>query len=299
MYSKRAIGIVEVLLSGAGFGVLGVFGKAAFAAGLSPGENLALRFIAATAVLAAYILIRRPSLLRVPSRVILICAGLGLTGYAVFSTCYFQALQRLSASLTVLLLYTYPVFVAVGERVFLGRRLSVRELWCLPLSVIGMTMLVWGDAGVGAGNQGAVVAGVAFGLASAILYAAYILVSRRTLPAVSPLASVVYIQGFAGLGLAAVYLHDGARVAEIASQTATLLPIILGMAVICTVLPMTLMLSGLQKLNPSELSLLSAAEPIMGVALGVLLLNERLSNLQIAGGVVIIGVMVAIALRRT
>jgi drug/metabolite transporter (DMT)-like permease len=291
MHAQRAIGIVEVLLSGVGFGFIGVFGKAAFAAGLTPGENLALRFVTATILLAMFVLARQPSLLKLPPRVIWTCAGLGLAGYAVFSSCYFQALKLLSASLTVLLLYTYPVFVALGERVFLGRRLTVRELWCLPLSVAGMTMLVWGDAGLGGGNA----IGVGFGLASAVLYAAYILVSRRHLAGVSPLASVTYIQGFAGLGLAAIFLHDGARVAEIAGQAATLAPIILGMAVICTVLPMTLMLSGLQKLNPSELSLLSTMEPITGVAMAAIFLGERLSLTQMGGGAIIIGVMLVIA----
>ena len=65
-------------------------------------------------MLALYITARNRALFRVPLVDLGKCAVLGVLGYAVFSSCFFEALNGLSASLTVLLLYTYPVIVALG-----------------------------------------------------------------------------------------------------------------------------------------------------------------------------------------
>ena len=102
--SSRKIGILQILLSGFCFGFLGIFGKAAYSRGLTPGEFLSLRYLIGAVMLFVALTIWRRSALQMSWRRALICLSLGVFGYAVFSSCYFVALQGLSASLTVLLL---------------------------------------------------------------------------------------------------------------------------------------------------------------------------------------------------
>lgn len=105
--SSRSLGITQVLLSGVCFGFLGVFGKEAYAHGFTPGELLSLRFLFGGGILAAYFMVSGPRRLLIGRSNTLRCLLLGSFGYAIFSSCYFEALRGLSASLTVLLLYTY------------------------------------------------------------------------------------------------------------------------------------------------------------------------------------------------
>jgi drug/metabolite transporter (DMT)-like permease len=282
----RRIGILEAVLAGVGFGFLGVFGKVAYAKGITGGENLACRFGVSALLLGGYLLATRPRSLRLPPRTIATCAGLGIFGYALFASFYFAALKGLSASLTVLLLYTYPVPVTLGAWWVLKERPGKRRLVALPLVMTGLVLIVVGEAVIN--DQLAIV----WGLASAVLYAAYILVSSRTLAGTDALPAVAWIQLFAAVALGVVnfgYVGAGARLAFIVAEAWYLL---LAIAVVCTAVPMVLFIRSLQKLTPPEASMLSTAEPITGVILATIFLGERPTWMQVAGGALVVGTLV-------
>src|SRR5690606_11835751 len=143
--------------------------------------------------------------LALPRRQLFACAALGVAGYAVFSSFFFHALDGLSASLTVLLLYTFPAMVAAGGWVFFGERIP-RERWlALPLVMAGLAGLVWGEHYVSRPVA------VVFGVLAAVFYAAYILGSSRWLKGTDALASAAWIQLFAGLALAPLFWRDLGR----------------------------------------------------------------------------------------
>jgi drug/metabolite transporter (DMT)-like permease len=171
----RAIGRVEILLSAVGYGFIGIFGKRAFASGLEPGEFLTLRFALAASLLWIFVLVARPRDARIGRRQLLSCVGLGVFGYALFTTLYFNALEGLSASLTSLLLYTFPVIVTVAAWALFKEPIGWRRGLALPVVSAGLVLLLWGNLAVT--NWGA----VAFALAAAVFYSIYILASSRLL----------------------------------------------------------------------------------------------------------------------
>jgi len=217
------------------------------------------------------------------------CILLGIFGYAVFSSFYFEALRGLSASLTVLLLYKYPVLVAIGERLFLKRALPRQALVALPLVLLGTIALVGADAGGGEARF------VAFGLASAATYAAYILVSAGRLSRIPAPFATATIMASAGLVLGLVHLRDPIRVmgAFVAGW-----PQLLGVVILATLLPMALFLAGLKRISGAEASILSTAEPLTGVLLAAFFLRERLAPAQVAGGIVVIAALIYLSAQR-
>jgi len=58
---------------------------------------------------------------------------------------------------------------------------------------------------------------------------------------------------------------------------------------------MTLFLAGLQKLRNWEVSVLSTAEPVTGIALAFLFLNESMSIQQLVGGTLVLSAFVALS----
>jgi drug/metabolite transporter (DMT)-like permease len=285
VFSPRVVAILQVLVSGIAFGTLGVFGKLAFAAGLSPGEFLAFRFLISSCVLLTFVALTRPKdFRRIDSRTLAVCAALGVLGYAVFASFYFEALTRISASLTVLLLYTYPLLVSLGSRIFFGERLTRHSLWGLILASLGLVFLVSGDLSL----RGEL-SGLAFGFASALVYSFYILGSSHFLRGKPALASCALIQLAAGVALFFLHLAPGTRIPQLLTNA---WPIVLATALIATALAMSLFLVGLQKLRASEVSLLSTMEPISAVLLAGIFLGERLGLLQIAGGLLVLAALV-------
>ena len=284
--SSRRLGVVQVLLSGFCFGFLGVLGRRAFEKGVAVGEILSLRFLFASFFLISYLLIRFPRVLRVSFKQLIACALLGIIGYAVFSSFYFYALETVSASLTVLLLYLFPVLVAIGGWVLFSEKIPRSRLIAIPIAMVGLFLLVSGNLVVEK------VAGVFFGVASAVTYAIYILASSRLLRTMDSLAATAYQQLFAGLALTGMHLHSWLRVTEILREA--WLPI-LALALVCSVLAMALFLSGLKKLMSWEASVLSLAEPITAVTMAMVFLGDRLTPWQILGAVAVLAALIFVS----
>lgn len=278
--NERNWGIVQILLSGMCFGFLGVFGKLSLQRGVATDELLGLRFMLGGVLLGTALSLRSgPKRLALTWFQFVLCALLGIFGYALFSSLYFRAIQGLSIGLAVLLLYTFPVWVSIGGWIFLKERIPTSRLVLLPLTLFGMALLVMDRFKLG---------GLPFllsGLGSGFFYAIYILISARLLKGVNPLTAVVYIQFFAGLTLALLAFKNWARSLMVIQ---TIWPILIMMAIICSAAAMGLFQSGLQKLKGWEASLLSTSEPLTGILLAYFLFGEALSSTQIVGGLLVI-----------
>ncbi len=275
MKSVRTLGIIQLLSSGFFFGFLGLFGKQAYEKGLTPFEFLALRYLVAALMMGTYVASTRAhGKIWVGTKNVLVGLLLGVLGYAVYSSIYFLALEKISASLTVILLYTYPVLVAIGGAVFFKEWIPRARLPAIPLAFLGMVFLVWQDISLGQPI------GILFGLSAALFYSVYILLSSHWLKGIDAFVSTFWIQLGAGVALLVFGYRDPMRVIEVL-EIAWLQVLLI--AFVCSVLAMSLFLAGLLKVKNWEASVLSMAEPITGVALGLAFLGERLKALQWVG----------------
>jgi drug/metabolite transporter (DMT)-like permease len=289
--NKRRLGFAQIILSGICFGFLGLFGKKAYERHITPGELLSLRYFISALITFALILFTKPkSLLKLSRFEVAISLLLGICGYALFSSFYFMALTGLSASLTVLLLYTYPVLVTLFSRIFLKEKMGTKGWVALIMVTMGLMGLVYGEWNISGARF------LWFGFGSAFFYALYIILSRKYLAQVEALPSSFYVQLGAGVVLSLLFFRDNpARPFEILEQHGLM---IVSMAILCSLMAMTLFLAGLQKVKSSEASILSMTEPISGVIIASVLLQEKLKLIQVAGGILILVGMALIALKK-
>ena len=288
--SIRTRGMLEVLASGILFGLLGPLGKVAFNRGLAPFELLSLRFTLGGLLLITLIRCTHPQVLSLSKKTLAHLFLLGVSGYALFSSLYFFAIRELSASLAVLLLYTYPLIVTLLSFFLKLETVSWRKLMALALAVIGMIALI------GADFVSSHFKGYLFGLGSAFFYSLYILASNRWLKGINPYFATGVIQLFAGSALFLLAFHDLNRPLTIVQQS---WDILLALAFFCTLGAMSLFQAGLQKLRPSETSLLSLSEPLSGVLLSILVMGERMSAMQGFGGVLIMVSLLIVGLEKS
>jgi len=114
---NRVLGVILIIISAATFGTLAIFGRYAYADGIDTFTLLFLRFTLAAFLLAGFLVMRHESPPRGQTLVRLV--GMGAIGYVGQSFCYLTAIKYASAGLVALLLYLYPIFVAILSTIFL------------------------------------------------------------------------------------------------------------------------------------------------------------------------------------
>ncbi len=291
------MGIALCLLSAACFGAMAVFGKLAYAAGVSPEALLLLRFTLAAALLGA-VLVLRPQVRRGSGarsgrrvrNVVLVALGLGAVGYATQATLYFAALQRIDASLVALVFYTYPTLVVLAAAV-LGRERLTPARAAAVLAASGGTLLVL----LGAGGVRVDPVGVGLALGAALTYTVYILVADGVVHRMPPVVLSALVMGGAAVTLALGVLLTGG--ADLALRPAGWLWVGC-IAVVSTVVAMLAFFAGLQRTGPATAAIVSTAEPLVTAALAALALGELLTPVQLAGGLLVLAA-VAVVQRRS
>ncbi|MGH2841382.1 MAG: DMT family transporter [Solirubrobacteraceae bacterium] len=284
--SRRRAGIALCLLSACGFGVMAIFGKEAYGAGLGVTTLLAGRFVLAAAAFWAIVAVRRPA--RPPRRVIVAGLALGSVGYAAQSGLFFSALERMDASLVSLLLYTYPALV-FGAALLLGREHMRRTtLGALVLCSGGTALVLLGGS---AGSFHTV--GVALALGAALAYSTYILITDGIVARID----AFLLGALVSTGAAATFVAAGAVSGSLHFTSGGWIWIV-AIALASTVLPISTFVLGLERVGAATAAIVSTVEPVVTVALAVALYGDALGALQLAGGAFVLAGVIALQVSR-
>jgi len=276
---------VLCVVSACGFGLMAIFAKEAYAAGLGVTALLAARFVLAAGVFWTIVAVRRPA--RPPRRVALTCLGLGAIGYAAQAGFFFSALEHIDASLTSLLLYTYPALVFCGAVALRRERVTSWKALALGLASAGAALVL-----LGGGTQGLEATGVMLALAAGATYAVYILVADGIVARVDP----VLLGALVATGAAATFAVAGVAGGDLAFTSGGWVWIA-AIALLSTVLPIVTFMVGMERVGASTASIVSTFEPVVTVALAVALYGERLGPLQALGGALVLAAVIALQTR--
>ncbi len=281
------LGAALVLASAVAFGVMPVFGKLSFEAGVSVTTLLAVRFAIATPLLWAGVVVRK-AYPRVPRAVVLRALVLGGVGYAVQSGLYFAALSRMDASVLSLILYGYPAMVT-GAAILLRREpASRRRLAALVTASLGIVLVLLGS---GAGSFDTV--GALLGVGASLTYTTYILVSDAVTAHLEPLPLAALVATGAVLTLLPFGAVTGSLDFGFAPEGWLWLALA---AVVSTVSAILLFFSGMSRVGPSSAAILSTLEPPVTVALAFLAFGEALGAVQVLGALAVLGAAVIVNL---
>ncbi len=277
-------GVLLTALSAAFFGSLAIYGKYADRMAIPLTELLAVRFAAAAVILWTVVLIRGERVRWGRRTTGLVVMGLLYVGQAAT---YFTSLKTVPAAVTSILLYLYPVVVMILAAALLGEPLNRVRVGALALAVVGVFTVVNPLSAHGTIDS----AGLLFGLATAAIYATYILVGRVLLADVSSVVATAVIATTAGIVLAA----SGAVGGQWRPLDAGGWALALSMAVVATAIPATMFLAGLARVGATRAAIISTLEPATTVVLAALLLGEDLGPVRLIGGGIVLVAAVIVA----
>jgi drug/metabolite transporter (DMT)-like permease len=277
-------GVILTALSATFFGSLAIYGKAANRMGIPLTELLAIRFGVAAVLLWLVALVRRERLWWGRRSAGLAAMGMLYVGQAAT---YFTSLRTVPAAVTSILLYLYPVIVMLLAAIFLGERLGRARVAALGVAVVGVFAVVDPLSAHGSIDG----AGVLFGLATAAIYATYILTGRALLGAVPAVVATAAIATTAGFALAVA----GALGGQLRPLSASGYALAGSMALVATAIPATLFLAGLARIGATRAAIISTLEPATTVVLAALLLGESLGAVRLIGGAIVLVAAVIVA----
>ncbi len=277
---KNFTGILLIAISAASFGTLAIFGRFLYADGMDTFTLLFLRFIFAALVLTLILILRREPLPR--GRVLAQLIGMGAIGYAGQSFLYLSAIKFASAGLVALLLYLYPMFVFILSVIFLREKVTWAKAAALTLALTGAALTV--------NPQGGQLLGIVYAVLAATVYSVYIIIGAGIMKQVSAIQSSLVIFTSAAAVYGTLTIANGAHFPASSSGWWSMA----GIVIMATVIPVTTFLTGLERIGPTNASLLSTLEPVVTVLLAAWLFGERLAPITLVGGALILVAVVVL-----
>ena len=286
----RRTAVISVVASAACFATLGILTKLAFAHGAEPISLLAVRFGIAALVMGLAQAVRDPKALKVSAGELGRFLLLALTGYGAASLCYSFAVRAIGASVTTVLLYTYPAIVSLIGWLFLKERFSPRRLAAVLLTFAGCALV----ADVFSASTHMDPVGLLLGLGAGLGYALFNILSYRSLQRAPRFTVMAYTFGFSSIGLAAIAGVTG-TLRTVARWDAVAWIVLASIVAVPTLAAVALYLGGVRRMGAAQAAVISTLELPFTVGLAALVFaDERLSIVQLLGAVVVLaGVVLA------
>ncbi len=212
--------------------------------------------------------------------------ALGSIVYFGQSIAYFSAVTLIPAGLACLLLYIYPAIVTVVAVTFLHERISYLKILALVLALIGVALTLGGPGQIGSIDR----RGILLVLVAAVLYASFIVFGTKLLEQAAPLVTswIVFVSTTVVYGVI-ILVRGAAWPHGIAGWGGTV-----GLGLFSTV-AVTTLLAGLRLIGPVTTSTLSVFEAVVTVVLAAAVFGDKLTILQLAGGLLILSAAIILA----
>jgi drug/metabolite transporter (DMT)-like permease len=307
MDRRTALGIGLVLVAGVSFASGSVLATLAYRLGLDWLNVMWWRFLVGAGLAWAWVLLsprRRAGFAAMPRRQVAIALGLG-TVYAGNAGTYYAGLETVPAALAGVLVYVYPVIVALLSLRFATRLPGRRPYIALILAIAGVVLTV-GGVDVGAGTP---TTGLLLILAAAAIYSVWIVLSARlsgerrdrlgaeapeaTEPARDAAVTTALMMAataavFGSLSLASGHSIDPRTVPPGAW------PFLVAIGTLASFLAIQTLYAGARRIGAAQAALISTTEPVFIIALAYAFLGQTLGPLQLLGAaLILIAVLVA------
>lgn len=219
----------------------------------------------------------------------LIALGLSI---ALVNAAYYLAIDHLDVAVAIVLQYTAPAFVVTYTALRVRRMPEGQIAAALALALVGVVVA----SEVPAGDLGDLdVIGILFGLASGVLFATYTLLSERVGAAYGSIGGMLRAFAVAATFWLIYQSFNGWPAELFAGRN--LAPILfVGLA--GTLVPFLLYVWAIGHVVPERAAIAATLEPALAGLVAFIWLDEALSAMQVAGGVLVLAAVVTLQVRR-
>ncbi|MBS0656508.1 MAG: DMT family transporter [Verrucomicrobia bacterium] len=269
-------GALLAMLAGLCYGLVGFFGMSIIKADCSVSAMLFWRFFVSSLFMAVVLIPKYRTLVPIDRQSIQAFLY-GMLFYGTSTTLYFIASLYIGTGLAMVIFFTFPAFVMLINAAFY--KVVIRKIYYLALALMtfGLAFLVNPE------NISLDLYGIALSVLCAGLYGCYIAASKRI--SVPPMLSTFMVS----LGCMTASLLFALFDSSLAlPQSFSCWIDIIAMGLICTAIPILLLLQCFTYISSEKASMLTVLEPVFVVIFGILLLDEEMTAYKLSGIIIIL-----------
>ena len=281
--SKRLwIGLILVIMAALTLSFMLVFANLAYSRGTDPMTVSMVRNGVGAFVMTGLLFVSGKSM-RLPPRDALIALALGLVlGFQTYGL--LGAVGFISVSLTVLIFYTYPILVAVTNRVLFGEPITPTRAIAMAVTFAGLVLALLGAGGTEGEGAGADWRGIALAAMGALTLTACFVGTGHYLAGRDNRVVMLHMMVAMGLGFVAAWSFTpdtGWPRDPIGWLQMMLACLAFSISIPC-------LFGAIQVFGPVRASLVDTSSPIWAIVVSALVLGEALTEIQFVGAALVV-----------
>ena len=292
--NKKLVGILCAIGAAVCYGTNPLGALNLYAEGMNTPSVLFYRFGLAWVIIAVVMLFKavgRRESLKLSWREFGTLSALGLLFIGSSLTLYLS-FHHMPAGVASTILFTYPVMTALIMTLFFHERVRLATVASILLSLAGVLLLYWSDAG---GTLSLV--GVVLVLVSALTYALYIIVVDKSPLAMSSFKINFYVLFYCAVGMALFALLSGQPLQLPPTPRAWLW--VGWLAIVPAIMALVMMVYAAKYLGSTPTAILGALEPTTAVLIGIFVFGEPFGPRLLVGIVLILAAVTIIVLSKS
>ncbi len=278
---KETKGYLFVILGASFLGTIGILARLIYMHEPDPLTVVTFRAVIAFLLLFIFAIFVNPDWLRIRKKDFLFFGIYGLLSVSLCFLLFFYAIKYTTVATATILLYTYPAFVVLLSRFFLGEEFTRAKILALLLTFLGCILViqVYNPAEFKLNIKG-----VIYGLGAGMGASLYSIFGKKGVAKYSSYTVVTYALGFGSFFL---LLVRGTRNLVAVSYPAMIWLWIFALAFFSTLVGYSLYTRGLRYLEAGRAGIMATWEVVVASVLAFIIFGESLNAFQIVGALLI------------
>ncbi|WP_246615447.1 DMT family transporter [Clostridium thailandense] len=274
-------GYIYAIISAIFFGTAGIFVKLAYKTGIDSISLLIIQYIIAVFLMFTIAFLKDRKKLYVSKKELFSMAVLGAVGNTLMTVFYYKAFEHLQVAMVTMLLFTYPIMVFIYSAIFENEKIQFKKMVAIMLAFIGCVFTL----NTFSGEVKYSIRGLVFGILSAVFYAFMNLYTEKKLEKADALTINAYSTLFSLITL--FFIRSPEFLLGDYIKFESLIYIII-LAVLCEIIPLTLLYTAIQDIGALKVSVIGNLEIPTAMIVSFMFLRESISMMQILGAILIV-----------
>jgi DME family drug/metabolite transporter len=279
---KESKGYIYVVLGATFLGTIGILARFIYQNEPDPLTVVTFRATIAFLLLLITAIVVNPNWLRIRKKDFIFFTFYGLLSVSLCFLLFFYAIKYTTVATATILLYTYPAFVVILSRFFLGEEFTRNKILALFITFLGCILVIQiYDPAAFRPN----LKGVIYGLGAGVGAGLFSIFGKKGVARYSSFTVVTYALGFGAFFL--LLIRGTRTLISVVYPTITWIWI-LALAIFPTLVGYSLYTKGLRYLEAGRAGIAATWEVVVASVLAFMILGETMTFVQIIGAVLIV-----------